>query len=147
MYFVTGSLYVFIQFIYFTQPPTSFSSADHPIVLYLGICYCFVLLMYLFVLFFDFTCKWNHVVSVFVWFTSLCIISLRSIHVIPDGKILFLFYVYVISHCIFVTQLPYPLIYQWTHRLFLLYLHFCKCASVNVGVLVSFWIIVFVSFR
>ena len=115
--------------------------------LYLGICYCFVCSFIHLSSFLDFTCKWNHIVSVFVWFTSLCIPSLRSIHIITDGKILFFFYIYVISHCIFITHLPYPFIYQWTHRLFLLYLHFCKYASVNVGVLVSFWIIVFVSFR
>ena len=113
--------------------------------LYLGIRYCFVLFIYL--CFLDFTCKWNYIVSVFVWFTSLCIISLRSIRVIADGKILFFFYVYVISHCIFITHLPYPVIYQWTHGLFLLYLHFCKYASMNVGVLVFFLIMVFVSFR
>ena len=39
----------------------------------------------------DSTCKWNHMVLVFLWLISLSIIPSRSIHAVTDGKISFFF--------------------------------------------------------
>ena len=50
-------------------------------------------------------------------------------------------HIHIIFHYIYVSQLLYPFICQWTFRL-LPWPGCCKVASVNIGVYVFFWIVV-----
>ena len=49
------------------------------------------------------------------WLTSLCVIGSRFIHLIRTQ--MRSFYGWVIFHCAYVSQLPYPCICRWTSRL------------------------------
>ena len=53
------------------------------------------------------------------WLTSFSMIISSCIHVVAN-VIIFSFYDWVVFHCIYVPRLLYPLICQWTFRLFLL---------------------------
>ena len=50
----------------------------------------------------DYTYKWDHMVLVFLWFTSFSIILSRSIHVVENGTISFFFYGRAIVKCVCV---------------------------------------------
>ena len=72
----------------------------------------------------------------------------RSIHVSTDDPILFLFYDWVIFHCIYVPHLLYPFLCWWTFRLLpcpCIYRTLCpvKSVAMNINVHMSFWIMVF----
>ena len=79
IYLVTRSLSLLISFTYFSHPPCSLPSSNHPFVLCdsvpvllcLFICFCFV--------FFRFYIKGNHTVFFFLWLFSLSIIPSRSV--------------------------------------------------------------------
>ena len=129
IYFATGSLYFLISHIYFFLPPIP-SPLGTTYSLYLWLCFCLVRFAHLFC-FLDSTCKWNHIVFVFLWLSSLRIKLSRSIHVVTNGKIsvlwgvfcfVFFFFRWVI---VFFIHLLYPFIYQWALRL-LPYLGSCK---------------------
>ena len=53
--------------------------------------------------------------------------------------------VYIRAHCLYTPHVLHPLISQCTLR-FTLYLGYCKCAAMNIGVRLSF-LIVFIVFR
>ena len=55
----------------------------------------------------------------FFWLTSFCIIGSNFIHLIRTELNVFLFYGWVIFHCIYVPQLLYPFICWWISRLLL----------------------------
>ena len=74
-------------------------------------------LLYSFVLFFRFTCKWKCAEFVFLWLISLSIIPSRSGH-IASGKFSYL-YGWIIFFCVYILHLIYPFICCWTLRLHL----------------------------
>ena len=63
----------------------------------------------LFILFLDSTCKWNHMVS--VWLISLSTVPSRSTHAVANGKILL--FSMTEYYCTYILQLLYPLV-CWT---------------------------------
>ena len=85
-YYVTGGWYLLIAYTYFALPP-SLSSLLATTCLFSEPMSLFLFLFCLFVLFFDSTCKWDHVAFLFLWLISLSIISSRFIHVFTNGKI------------------------------------------------------------
>ena len=52
----------------------------------------------------------------FFWFTSICIVDSSS-STLSELTQMVPFYGWVIFHCVYVPQLLYPCISQWTHRL------------------------------
>ena len=66
--------------------------------------------------------KWYHMISVFLWLTSLSMIISGSIHVAAN---FIHFNGWVIFHCIYVPHLLYLFICRWTFSL-LLCLGYCK---------------------
>ena len=88
-------------------------------------------------------------VFVFLFLTSLSMIISRSIHVASNGIISFFLWLSNISLCVSVCvcvcvcmpHLLYPFICQWTFRL-LPYLAIINSAAMNIGVHISFQIIV-----
>ena len=73
-----------------------------------------------------------------LWLTSLCIIGSSFTHLIRTDSNVFFFYSWVIFHCVYVPQLPDPLICWWTSRL-LPCPSCCKqCCSEYWGTCVSF---------
>ena len=97
------------------RPPTPSSPGNPHFVLYVYKSIS-VLFVHLFWSFLDLMNKWNHMVFVFVWFISLSIIPSRSIHVVANGKISFLFNGQVIFHCRYVPCLLHPIVHWWTQR-------------------------------
>ena len=86
--------------------------------------------------------KWYHTVFVFLfWLTSLSMTISSCIHVAVNGIISFFFKAKLISHCIYVPHILYPLICGWTLRLFPC-LAIVKSAAMNLGGALYFWIIV-----
>ena len=72
------------------------------------------------------------------WLTSLCIIDSSFIHLIRTDSDAFFFHSWVIFHCVYVPQLPYPFICWWTSRL-LPCPSYCKqCCDEHWGTRVSF---------
>ena len=93
-----------------SQPPspvslcTSFPSGNHLFIL------CVTLFLFvMFICFLDYKYKWSHSVFVFHWLISLNRIPPRSIHVIVDGKVSFLFMTDT-PLCIYTTSLSVPLL-------------------------------------
>ena len=78
-----------------------------------------------------------------VWLTSLSMTISRSIHIAANGIILFFFYGWVIFHCVYVPHLLYPFLCWWTHLGCFYVLVIVNNAAVNIGVHVSFQIMVF----
>ena len=77
-----------------------------------------------------------------LWLTSLCIIGSRFIHLIRTDSNVFLFNSWVIFHCVYVPQLPYPFICRWTSRL-LPCPSYCKqCCNNHWGTCVSLSVLV-----
>ena len=74
----------------------------------------------------------------FLTYLTLYIIGSSFIYLIRTDTNAFFFNGWVIFHCVFVLQLSYPFICQWTSRL-LSYCKQCKhvLAIVNIGVQVS----------
>ena len=111
IYLIAGSLYLLTSFTHFCLP----SLWQPPICsLYLWVCCLFV--CFLFFVFSVSTYKWDHIVFVFLWFTSLSIIPSRSIHVVTNGKISFFVWLNNIPMCVHVYFLC-PFIHWWTLRL------------------------------
>ena len=69
--------------------------------LYLWVCFFFVIFIRL-LYFIDSTHKWIHTVFAFLWLISLGITPSKSIHVATNGNISFLFYSWVLVHCVCV---------------------------------------------
>ena len=92
IYFVTKSLSLSISLTYFFYP--SFPSGNHLFFLYI---YDLVSLLFIYLFgFLDSTYKWYHVEFFFLYQThSLCITSSRFIHVITNGKISFLWLIFL----------------------------------------------------
>ena len=76
-------------------------------------------------------------IFIFLFLTSHCVIGSRFIHLIRTDSNVLLFNGWVIFHCVYVPQLLYPFICQWTSRL-----HprpvYCKKALMSIGIHVSF---------
>ena len=93
------------------------------------------------IIFQDSTHKWYCMIFVFLFLTSLCMTICRSIHIIANGinsSFLWLSNVPLYIHATFL----YPFISPWAFRL--LPCPGCvNCAAMNIGVLVSFRIMVF----
>lgn len=85
VYFATGSLY-FLPVLLLSPPlyplitPTLFSASE-------SVLFCYI---YSFLLVFDSTYKWKYMTLVFLY-DILNIISSRSVHILTNGKISFLF--------------------------------------------------------
>ena len=93
-------------------------------------------------IFLDSTHKWHHMVFVSLcWLTSLGMMISRSIHVAADTSSPS-FRGWVMFHCIYMPHL-YPFICQWILSL-LPRLGCFHSAAMNTGVLISFWIRVFI---
>ena len=88
IYFVTESVYLLISLTYVAHSPTSSPLATSCLFSVSMILFLFCYL-YLFC-FLDFTYKWNHLVFVFLWLTSLSITPSRFIHPVANRKISFL---------------------------------------------------------
>ena len=72
------------------------------------------------------------------WLTSLCIIGSSFIHLISTVSNAVLFYSWVIFHCVYVPQFPYPFACWWTFRL-LPCPSYCKqCCNEHWGTCISF---------
>ena len=67
----------------------------------------------------DSTYKWYNMVFVFFWHILLSMILSRSIHVAANVTISFFLCggCWVVFHCMYVSCLLYPFIYQWTFTL------------------------------
>ena len=65
-------------------------------------------------------CTWITIryLSFSFWLTLLCIVGSRFIHLIRTDSNAFLFYSWIIFHCVYVPQIPFPFICQWTYILF-----------------------------
>ena len=95
-------------------PPYPFG--NHEFVFYVCECFSFVNMFTCNI--FDSTYKWNPVMFVFVWLTSLSMIISRSIHVADKWPHYISFsYGWVVFCCICVPHLLYPFICGWTFRL------------------------------
>lgn len=91
--FVPGSLYFLFFLTYFTHPSNTLSSGDCLFVLYIYVSiFFFCCCCYIYSLFKNIShiTDINHTVFTFHWVISLHIKSPESIHVIPNGKMLFL---------------------------------------------------------
>ena len=113
----------------------------YPYICSLHLCLYFCLVnWFICTIFLDSTCMCYYMIFVFLFLTSLSMTVSRSIHVSTNDPILFLFNGWVIFHCIYVSHLLYPFLCWWTLRLL-------PClsysAAMNIGVHVSFWIMVF----
>ena len=73
--------------------------------------------------------------------SDFTIIGSRFIHLIRTNSSAFLFWDWVIIHCLYVPQIPYPFICRWTSRL-LPCLAIVNSVAMNIGVHVSFSIMV-----
>ena len=71
-------------------PPYPLSSGKHKIVSYVCNSICFIE-KFICTFFLDSTYKWYHMVFVFVWLTSLSVGISRSIYVVANDMISFLF--------------------------------------------------------
>ena len=111
------SIYLLIFLSYFSPFLYPLPCGNHLLVLCLYDSVCFVVFIHLF-WYLDSTCKWNHIIFVFLHPTiSFSIISSRSIHVVADGKITFFFMVEQYSVmcvcicmcvvCVYI-YIPYP---------------------------------------
>ena len=78
---------------------------------------------------------------VFLFLTYFTIIGSRFIHLIRTSSKAFLLGGWVIIYCLYVPQLLYPFICQWTSRL-LPCLAIVNSVAINIGVHVSFSIMV-----
>ena len=114
MYFIAGSLYLLILFIYFLCPtPPSPVATTHFFSVSMS------LLLTEKTKFFHFVCSFvlfsRLHISEIIWYLffsiSLSIIHYRSIHVAAYGKISFFFNGWVIFHCVYISHLLYPFIY------------------------------------
>ena len=107
-------------------PPPLFLLGIHTFVLYICISISLkisssipFLWFHICVLIYDTTkvLKNNNTVFFSFWLTSLCMTVSRSIHISANGTTAFLFYGWVILHCIYVPHLLYPFLCWWTFRL------------------------------
>ena len=93
-------------------------SGNHLFVLCIYDCFCFVMFVHLFC-FFDSTYKWDPHISE-IWLISLTIILSRSIWVVPNDKIAFIFeWLSNIQLCTYMPCILCPFIYWRTLRLLL----------------------------
>ena len=74
------------------------------------------------------------------WFTSLWIIGSRFTHLIRTNSNVF-FYSWVVFHCAYVPQLPYPFTCRWTSRLHPCPGYYKQCCD-EIGVHMSLSILV-----
>ena len=81
-YFITGSLCLWTPFAHFLQPYAPTYGNDQSVL-------CTTLVVFVF--FLDSTYKRDHTIFIFLWLISLSIMPSRSIHVVTNGKISFLF--------------------------------------------------------
>ena len=122
IYFVTRNVYVLTFFTPFFHPyPSPWKT---PICsLCQWACFVFVFRLHESIWYFSFS----------VWLISLSIIPSRSNHVAANGKISFLFFGWIISHCVYIPHFLYPFIYLWTLKL-LPWLVYCLIYLTN-----SYW--------
>ena len=74
----------------------------------------------------------------FFFLTSLCVIGSSFMHLIRTDSNAFFFYSWIIFHCVYVPQLPYPFVWWWTSRL-LQCPRYCKqCCNEHWGTRASF---------
>ena len=93
--------------------------------------------------FLDSTYKRYHMIFVFLCLTYFT--QYNNLYAHPcccKWHYFVLFYGRVIFHCVYVPHLLYPFLCQWAFRLFHV-LAIVKSAAINIGVLVSFRIMVF----
>jgi len=102
------------------------------------VCFCFRG-KFICIIFWDPAYKWYHMIFVFLWLTSFRMIISRSTHVAAHDFISFFFY--VIFPCIYVRHLLYSSV-DW-HLGCCYGLAVVNSAAKNIGVHVSFWIMVF----
>ena len=72
------------------------------------------------------------------WLASLCIIGSRFIHFSRTNSDAFLFYGWVIFHCIYELQLLYPFICWWTSRLLPCLNYYKQCCNEHLGICIYF---------
>ena len=102
--------------------------------------------VYYFSRFHIYVCVWIYNTWFFsFWLTSLYIRNSRFIHLSTTDSNSFLFYGWVIFHCLNVPQLHYPFICWWTSRL-LPCPGYWRCCCSDHWVYVSFWIVVFLGY-
>ena len=74
----------------------------------------------------------------YFWLTSLCIIGSSFIHLIRTDSDVFFFNGWVIFYCVYVPQLSYPFVCQWTSRLLPCPGYYKQCCDEHWGTHVSF---------
>ena len=97
IYFVTGSVYLLISLIYFPHALTGFPFVNHPIVLCIYDCFCFVCSFVLFFIFHLYVKSYSMSLSYFTY-----IIYSRSIHIVTNARF-HSFYGWVIFHYIYTS--------------------------------------------
>ena len=142
IYFVIKGLYLLIPLTFFRQPSTLlFSNHSFVFCIYESVFILFCLVL-------DSICMWDHMVFVFLWLISLSITPSRSIHVVTNGKISFFndwITFYILHIYTYMPHLLHLFIYHEHLGCFIIFATVNNDA-VNIGVMISFQLNVFVVF-